>query len=168
VTLYVTHSPVEALLFGDRIVVVEAGRVSQIGTRDDLLRHPRSRYVAELMGTNLLVAGPRSSMARTVRTGDGELAVGGPGEPGDLFVTVDPGQITIHPHAPEGSAQNVFTGPIVELIPEPPAGERVRVVLGTEPVLVAEVTREAVAALALREGMVVYASFKATGVRTYR
>ena len=52
VTLYVTHSPLEALLFGDRIVVVEAGRISQVGTRDDLLRHPRSRYVAELMGTN--------------------------------------------------------------------------------------------------------------------
>ena len=39
--------------------------------------------------------------------------------------------------------------------------------LGTRPPLVAEVTREAVAGLGLREGLVVYASFKATGVRTY-
>src|SRR5688500_14986426 len=53
VTLYVTHSPLEALLFGDRIVVIESGRVTQTGTRDELLRYPRSRYVAELMGTNL-------------------------------------------------------------------------------------------------------------------
>jgi molybdate transport system ATP-binding protein len=168
VTLYVTHSPVEALLFGDRIVVVEGGRVSQTGDRHDLLRHPRSRYVAELMGTNLLVGRPQSAGGRTVRTGDGEFAIVASAGPGDLFLTVDPGQITIHPHAPEGSAQNVFTGPIVELIPERPGGERVRVVLGTDPALVAEVTREAVAALALRQGMVVYASFKATGVRAYR
>jgi molybdopterin-binding protein len=61
----------------------------------------------------------------------------------------------------------VFEGPIVELVPEPPAGERVRVVLGTRPVLVAEVTREAVAALELREGVAVYATFKATGVSLY-
>ena len=169
VTLYVTHSPIEALLFGDRIVVIEAGRVTQTGSRDDLLRYPRSRYVAELMGTNLFAGGVRTGLgAGTVRTGDGDLAVSDPGEPGEVFVTVDPRQITIHPHAPEGSAQNVFVGPILELAPEPPSGERIRVVLGTRPPLVAEVTREAVAGLALHEGMMVHASFKATGIRTYR
>ncbi len=169
VTLYVTHSPIEALLFGDRIVVIESGRVSQIGTRDDLLRYPRSRYVAELMGTNLFsgsaAARPGAAM---VRTGDGDLSVSHPSEPGEVFVAVDPTQITIHPHPPEGSAQNVFVGPILELAPEPPSGERIRVVLGTRPTLVAEVTREAVAGLDLHEGLTVHASFKATGIRTYR
>ena len=169
VTLYVTHSPIEALLFGDRIVVLEAGRVSQTGTRDDLLRYPRSRYVAELMGTNLFAGSVRVSRgAATVRTADGDLAVADPGEAAEVFLTVDPRQITIHSHPPESSAQNVFAGPILELAPEPPSGERVRVVLGTRPPLVAVVTREAVAGLALREGMDVYASFKATGIRTYR
>ena len=169
VTLYVTHSPIEALLFGDRIVVVERGRVSQIGTRDELLRYPRSRYVAELMGTNLFagVAGAGGE-GTVVRTGEGDLAVSDAGNPGDVFVAVDPKQITIHVRAPEGSAQNVLTGPILELAPEPPSGDRLRVVLGTRPPLVAEVTREAVAELGLREGLVVYASFKATGTRTYR
>ena len=169
VTLYVTHSPIEALLFGDRIAVIERGRVSQTGTRDELLRYPRSRYVAELMGTNLFAgtagAGPG---AATVRIAEGELAVADAGGPGEVFVTVDPRQITIHPHAPEGSAQNVFVGAILELAPEPPSGERIRVVLGTRPPHVAEVTREAVDGLGLREGMTVHASFKATGIRTYR
>ena len=54
-TIYVTHSPLEALAFGDRIVVVETGRISQAGSREELLRRPRSRYVAELIGTNLFV-----------------------------------------------------------------------------------------------------------------
>ncbi len=169
VTLYVTHSPIEALLFGDRIVVIERGRVSQTGTREDLLRYPRSRYVAELMGTNLFAGRVGTGGgAAVVRTGEGDLAVADPGEPGEVFVTVDPREITIHPHPPEGSAQNVFVGPIFELAPEPPSGERIRVVLGTCPALVAEVTREAVAGLGLHEGMTVHASFKATGVRTYR
>lgn len=171
VTLYVTHSPLEALLFGERIVVVEGGRVTQAGTRDDLLRHPRSRYVAELMGTNLFSGGTgpvADPGATVVRTGDGDVAVSDPGAGGEVYVTVDPRQITLHPHPPEGSAQNVFRGRILELAPEPPSGDRIRVVLGTRPPLVAEVTREAVAGLGLREGMMVHASFKATGTRTYR
>ncbi|MGH7581560.1 MAG: ABC transporter ATP-binding protein [Gemmatimonadales bacterium] len=169
VTLYVTHSPVEALLFGDRIVVLEGGRATQIGSRDELLRHPRSRYVAELIGTNLFAGSAAADPgAATLRTGEGDIAVTPAGGPGELFVTVDPRQITIHPQQPDGSAQNVFTGPILELAPEPPSGERVRVVLGTRPPLVAEVTREAVEQLSLSEGKTVYASFKATGIRTYR
>jgi molybdopterin-binding protein len=43
----------------------------------------------------------------------------------------------------------------------------VRVVLDTRPMLVAEVTREAIAALSLAEGRRVYAAFKATGVQLY-
>ena len=169
VTLYVTHSPLEALLFGDRIVVIEGGRVTQTGTRDELLRYPRSRYVAELMGTNLFAGSVGAGTGTaTVRTGEGEVAVSEPGAPGEMYVTVDPRQITLHSHPPEGSAQNVFTGPILELAPEPPSGERIRVALGTRPPLVAEVTREAVAGLSLHEGMTVHASFKATGTRTYR
>jgi molybdopterin-binding protein len=41
------------------------------------------------------------------------------------------------------------------------------VVLDTRPMLVAEVTREAIAALSLREGIRVFAAFKATGVQLY-
>jgi molybdate transport system ATP-binding protein len=140
-TLYVTHSPMEALLFGDRIVVLEDGRISQSGDRDDLLRHPRSRYVAELVGTNFF-AGRAAAVAEAgvkVRTADGDLVIASAEGPADLFVAVDPREITLHAHRPEGSAQNVFAGPIVELAPEPPGGERVRVVLGTHPPLVAEV-----------------------------
>jgi molybdate transport system ATP-binding protein len=169
-TLYVTHSPMEALLFGDRIVVLEAGRISQTGDRDQLLRHPRSRYVAELVGTNFFAgrAAATTEAGATVRTADGALAITRAEDAADLFVTVDPREITLHTQPPEGSAQNVFSGAILELAPEPPAGERVRVVLGTRPPLVAEVTREAVATLGLIEGITVHASFKATGIRAYR
>ena len=169
VTIYVTHSPVEALVFGDRIVVVDGGRISQAGSRDELLRRPRSRYVAELIGTNLFVGGWATAGAggRQVRTADGVIALGGSTSPGPVFAAVSPREITLSLKRPEGSAQNVFAGPIVELVPEPPAGERVRVVLGTDPMLVAEVTDAAVASLGLREGTMVHAAFKATGVTTY-
>ena len=169
VTIYVTHSPVEALVFGEQIVVLERGRISQAGGRDELLRYPRSPFVAELMGTNLLAGrrGGGTPGGSVVRTTEGDLIVSSLPAAGDLFLTVSPREITLFRDRPAGSAQNVFTGPIVEVVPEPPAGERVRVVLGTRPMLVAEVTPEAVASMGLREGVTVYATFKATGVTIY-
>ena len=69
--------PVEALVFGDQIVVVEEGRISQAGSREELLRRPRSRYVAELIGTNLFVG--RWAMPvgdrPVVRTSEGVLTL---------------------------------------------------------------------------------------------
>jgi molybdate transport system ATP-binding protein len=86
----------------------------------------------------------------------------------ELYVAVDPRDITIYTSKPSGSAQNVFAGSIVEIEAEPPGGERVRIVLDTHPPLVAEVTAHAVQTLGLREGLHVYAGFKATAARAYR
>jgi len=169
-TIYVTHSSLEAVVFGDQIVVLDGGRVAQAGTRDELLRHPRSAFVAELVGTNLFIgraSGVVPAGTPTVSTSEGRVVLGeaGPGSP--VYLTVNPREITLSRNLPQGSAQNVFEGPVLEMVPEGPEGERVRVVLGTRPGLVAEITREGVAALALTEGMQVFAAFKAAGVRRY-
>ena len=170
VTLFVTHSPLEAMVFGDKISVVERGRISQVGTRDELLREPRSRYVAELMGLNLFwgrVTSRDSGGLADVETGEGTLRIVNAEAAADVFVAVDPRDITLHLVAPTGTAQNVFHGPIAQIVPEPPFGERVRVLLSTRPPLVAEVTAHAVHSLGLREGLPVYATFKATAARAY-
>ena len=54
------------------------------------------------------------------------------------------------------------------MMPEPPAGELMRVSLSTTPPLIAEGTRGAVESLGLRLGMQVFASFKAAGVVAIR
>ena len=170
VTVYVTHSPVEALVFGDRLIVIDGGRVAQAGSRDDLLRSPRSPFVAELVGTNLFVGRPAGlvrTAAAVIRTPDGAYTVDDESSPGATYLTVSPREITLFRARPDGSAQNVFAGVVQEIVPEPPGGERLRVVLDTQPRLVAEVTREAVADLALAEGTAVFATFKATGVHVY-
>ncbi len=48
--IYVTHDQAEALAISDRIVVMDRGRVSQIGTPLDLYRAPGNRFVAEFIG----------------------------------------------------------------------------------------------------------------------
>jgi molybdate transport system ATP-binding protein len=52
--IMVTHDPLEAAAVADRLVVLEAGRIVQTGTFADVHRHPRTPFVAELMGRNLL------------------------------------------------------------------------------------------------------------------
>ncbi len=63
-TLYVTHDQEEALSLADRLVVLNLGRVAQIGTPADLYEHPRSAYVAAFMGY-------RNILSLTAETVDG-------------------------------------------------------------------------------------------------
>ncbi len=76
-TVYVTHDQKEALSMADRVAIMDAGRVVQLGAPADLYRRPRSRFVAEFLGeTNFLdaeVLGVESGVAR-LRTPAGELA----------------------------------------------------------------------------------------------
>jgi molybdate transport system ATP-binding protein len=170
ITVYVTHSAVEALLFGAQLVVLDAGRVAQAGSREELLMHPRSPFVAELVGTNLFIGRPLTEVVPgipAIRTPEGLVAIDEGAGPGAVYLTVNPREITLSRTPPQGSAQNVFEAEVLEIIPEPPAGERVRVVLSSRPRLVAEVTPEGLAGLSLEEGARVYAAFKATGVQRY-
>ncbi len=88
-SIYVTHDQAEAVELADRIVVMEAGRIVQIGTPEDLYRRPRTRFVAEFIAeANILpvivegFAGPGLAVVRTAcgfaltATHDGAVGVG--------------------------------------------------------------------------------------------
>ncbi len=50
-TIYVTHDQVEAMTLAQRIVVLSAGRIMQVGTPDEIYHRPRSRFVAGFTGS---------------------------------------------------------------------------------------------------------------------
>jgi multiple sugar transport system ATP-binding protein len=50
-TVYVTHDQVEAMTLADRVVVMNKGRIEQIGTPNDLYHHPATRFVAGFIGS---------------------------------------------------------------------------------------------------------------------
>ena len=156
--LLVTHDPVDAVALADRIVVLEDHRVIQEGTIDELRAAPRSRFVADLVGVNLLRG--------TGREGHVELAGGGvlaaPDVPdGDVLVVVHPRAVALHRHPPGGSPRNVLPGVVRSLHAD---GERVRVEVEGAVPLVAEVTAAAATELDLAEGMSVWAVVKATEI----
>jgi molybdate transport system ATP-binding protein len=171
ITICVTHSPMEALALGGRIAVMEGGRIVQDGLPDDLLLRPRTSIVAEFLGLNFFrgsIGARHDGGLVDVRTPAGTITAVDPGGDAEVFLAVNPREIVLSLERPAGSARNVFEGRVVELAPEPPAGERVRVALASAPPLVAELTRSAVAALGLVPGAAVFAAFKATGVVPYR
>ena len=49
-SMYVTHDQVEAMTMADRIIVLNAGRIEQIGTPAEIYGHPASTFVASFMG----------------------------------------------------------------------------------------------------------------------
>ncbi|TGD64746.1 polyamine ABC transporter ATP-binding protein [Tabrizicola sp. WMC-M-20] len=80
--IFVTHDQEEALTMSDRIVVMRAGAIEQIGTPRDIYRHPRNRFVAEFIGeTNLF--------AVTVDRLDGDTALARTAEGVEVLLPAD-------------------------------------------------------------------------------
>jgi molybdate transport system ATP-binding protein len=161
VRLLVTHDPMEAIALAERLVVLEAGRISQVGTPQDISERPRSRYVADLVGVNLF---------RGQATGD-EVLIGPAGRlvapdtgRGEVFAVVHPHAVSLYRVPPTGTPRNVWKGTVEALDLE---GERVRVRVGGPLPIVAEVTPAAVADLRLADGGPIWASVKATEVTVY-
>ncbi len=55
--VYVTHDQEEALTMSDRIAVMRGGKVEQLGTPEELYERPRTRFVADFIGTSNLLRG---------------------------------------------------------------------------------------------------------------
>ena len=161
VNLLVTHDPLEAIALADRLIVLEGGRVLQAGTPAEVTEHPRSPYVADLVGVNLLRGKALGDVVEV--DGGGRLEVVGAGS-GEVFAVVPPRSVSLWRSRPIGSPRNVWAGRArrLDLL-----GDRVRVRVEGRPSLVAEVTPAAVAELGLVDGADVWVSIKATDVRVY-
>ncbi len=161
VRVLVTHDPIDAATLADRLVILEAGRVVQTGALAEITVRPRSRYVAELVGVNL-VHGTLTDHD-IVLEGGGALVAPSAGS-GPVLAVIRPQAVALHRGRPAGSPRNVWSGRVtsIELI-----GDRVRVRIGGPPALVAEVTPAALHELALVEGTEIWASVKATEVDVF-
>jgi iron(III) transport system ATP-binding protein len=63
-SIYVTHDQLEAMTLGDRVAVMRAGRIEQVGTPEDVYKRPRTRFAADFMGIPNLIEGTVRAVAR--------------------------------------------------------------------------------------------------------
>lgn len=156
--LLITHDPTEAFLLADEIHVIEDGTITQVGTPDDIRLRPRTRYVADLAGSNLVFG---TAARGIVATGSHQLHVADTHIAGPVLATIHPRAISIHRRQPEGSPRNTWETAITRI---EHYGDRVRLETGDPLPLTAEVTPNAVHALQLGEGSSVWVSIKATEI----
>ena len=156
----VTHDPVDAHAIADRVVVLEAGCVTQVGTPAELTTQPRSTYVADLMGTNVL-HGTLSGSVFAVEHGSSLIVGAHEAGDGPSIAAIRPAAVSLHRHQPEGSPRNVWETSILAI---DRSNDRVRVRLGIPFELVVEVTEAGLAALGAGAGDQVWASVKASEI----
>jgi molybdate transport system ATP-binding protein len=161
VRLVVTHDPIEAATLADRLIVLEGGRITQHGPLADVTAHPRSPWVATMVGLNLLSG---TAADGRITLDNGAVIITATGAGGPTFAAVRPNAVSLHRQLPEGSARNVWLADVGELSL---AGDRARVGVDGPVPLIAEVTAAAVADLHLADGGPIWASVKATDIDTY-
>ncbi len=160
--ILVTHDPVDAYALADRVAILDAGRIVQIGTLAEVTARPRSRYVADLVGVNL-VSGDVSE--GVLATSSGARVVIADAPAGPSLAIIRPHSISLVRDHPEGSsARNVWAGTVAEI---DRLGERARVSIDGFLPLTAEITVAALEAMQLRSGDDLFATVKATDIEVY-
>ncbi|EQD72276.1 sugar ABC transporter ATP-binding protein [mine drainage metagenome] len=100
-TIYVTHDQKEAISMSDRVMVMNAGRIEQIGSPEDIIRHPLTEFAARFMGQppmNIWRASLEINASGAARVTDGlgpawtvpGLWPSAPGGPADVWLGVRP------------------------------------------------------------------------------
>lgn len=115
--VYVTHDQAEALALSDRVAVMNAGRIEQVGTPDEIYDSPRSRFVADfiglsdfLEGTVVAVYAPQGTAVIRVERLELHVPIGQDMSPGrGVLLFIRPNDVELLPASAEDNA-NVFPG----------------------------------------------------------
>ena len=159
-TVLVTHDPLDAMALADRLVVVENGTVVQQGPPTEVARHPRTDYVARLVGLNLYRG---DADGHRVRVGEIEFSVAEPLH-GAAFVAFPPSAVALFRARPDGTPRNLWQAEVDGVERH---GDNVRVHLTGPIAAAADITPAALAELDLAPGARVWAAVKATETHAY-
>jgi spermidine/putrescine transport system ATP-binding protein len=112
--VYVTHDQEEALVMSDRIAVMNAGRIQQLGTPSGIFETPQNRFVAEFVGTeNFLAVG--ESASEGVRLAEGSLLRLPAKVATPSVVAIRPQNVRMAPAGLTGAA-NIVEGRLQEIV----------------------------------------------------
>jgi len=112
-TIYVTHDQEEALSMSDKVVVMNRGKVMQVGTPEEIYHKPTTAFVAEFLGVTNVLRGTVTSYGREVKVGGISVPYDGvPGSSVTVVFKADEAQISAGEVQADGAA--VFRGRVEE------------------------------------------------------
>ena len=135
--IYITHNLMDAFALGDRLAVIETGRLQQVGPIQEVFHHPNNRTVAEITGVRNLLEGKAQSVSAEglviAWQGHTILAPPAPRLPGEhITFYIRPEDVKLlYPNRPLAPTvrHNRFVGRVIRVIP---AGTWVTVCLAVE------------------------------------
>lgn len=165
--LHVTHDFEEAIALGDRIAVIGEGLLKQIGTPEEIFRHPNSEFVARFAMTRNIFRGQatRKADGDFVFNIDGTEFIVATGTEGNCYASIRPEDILISKEPVRSSARNCLPGTITRIIDK---GSIIYITVSIPPDLSCLVTRHSFEEMELAEGNKVFLTFKASSIHLFQ
>jgi len=166
--LHVTHDYEETITLADKVAILQNGQLIQSGTPSEIFHHPKTSFVAEFIGlknyipVNLFNTDDDLCQAKVKGHQNLVLCLLNDKSKGNGHLIINAEDIIISLDKMSTSAINNFQGVIKEMHPGI-KGMEVVVDIGVE--ITSIITKRSTKNLDLREGKVVWVSFKASGVR---
>lgn len=163
--VHVTHDFEEARILGNRVAVVNEGRIAQVGTPQDILHHPSSAFLADFSLTRNIFTGN----ARQTEDGHVSVDIGGVevavnnGTAGPVQLAIRPEDIAISGKPFHSGESNIFEGTITHIVDR----GLIYVTVTVPPDFVCLITRQVQDESGLEKGVKVWIAFKASAVHVF-
>ena len=140
-TVYVTHDQSEAMTTADLIAVMNAGKIDQLGSPEDIYDRPQSEFVARFIGASNVIKGTARDDHHVSFAGSTLQVVGAKLKPGqETPVAIRQHDIQLATHAPQNLnnvvkatvTRQVFLGASRDYMVETPDGATLRIITSTE------------------------------------
>ncbi len=165
-TIHVTHNFEEAMALGDRIAVLRGGHIVQIGTPEQIFRHPNSEFVARFLMTRNIFEGevPDSPEGQSIFCIEGTKLAVVTALRGRLHASIRPEDILISSEPLHSSALNSFPGTITRIADR---GSIIYLTVNVPPDFICLILRRSLEEMSLKERQQVFITFKASAVHVF-
>ncbi len=160
-TIHVTHNFEEAITLGDRIAVMQGGEILQIGTVDQIFRHPESEAVARFLMTRNIFAGEVQD--GFFHTGDAKLAVA-TARHGKRCASIRPEDIWLSREPQNTDTLNSLEGTITRIADR---GSVAYVTVNVPPEFTCLILHRSLEEMNLKEEQKAFVIFKASAVNVF-
>jgi molybdate/tungstate transport system ATP-binding protein len=164
-TIHITHNRDEAIILGDKIIIIEKGSIHQVGTAEEVFRKPATRFVAEFVGVQNILSGVIEKRGQIKIKGlNGKRIYTTSELTGKVNIALRPEDIIISSEEVKTSARNVFHGRVKTMSDR---GVVVSITVDVGRKFTIYITKQSLSELGITIGSKVHIMFKASAIHVF-